>query len=274
MLSEKFRISCSQIGKIMTEPKGKSRREKIVDIEQLISDSNDKFNALRDGLKSKDNLAIKINKLCDERDLLYLSPNVPELSETAKSYCQDWVKQKLYERRKSFTSKYTDKGNFVESQAIEYLESALGWDFAVKNDRREYSELIEGECDVILFETIVDLKCCWDCFTFPLFDKVIPEKDYEYQIQGYMFLYGKPKGEVIFCLMDTPEEVIQKEVRWKLGEEYTREQYEAFYATYIYSGLPDDLRIKRFQFEYNLDMIRAIESRVLECREYIASLGY
>ncbi len=221
ILSKEFRISCSQIGKIMTKP--------------------------RTGTG---------------------------LSETAKSYCKDWLKQQLYSRRKSFTSKYTDKGNFVENQAIEYLEEALGWDFAVKNEKREYTELIEGECDVILSDTIVDLKCSYDCFTFPLFNTVIPEKDYEYQIQGYMFLYGKPKGEVIFCLMDTPEEVIQKEVRWKLGEEYTREQYEAFYATYIYSGLPDDLRIKRFQFEYNLDMIRAIESRVLECREYIASLGY
>ena len=221
MLSEKFRISCSQIGKIMTKP--------------------------RTGTG---------------------------LSETAKSYCKDWIKQQLYSRRKSFTSKYTDKGNFVESQAIEYLESALGWDFAVKNETRRYSDLIEGECDVILQDRIIDLKCSYDCFTFPLFDTVIPEKDYEYQIQGYMYLYGKTKGEVIFSLMDTPEEVIQKEVRWKLGEEYTREQYEAFYATFIYSGLPDDLRIKRFQFESDFELISAIEYKVLECRDYIKSLGF
>jgi hypothetical protein len=195
------------------------------------------------------------------------------LSETAKTYCRDWVKQQLYNRRKAFTSKYTSKGNFVESQAIEYLEAVLGWDFAVKNDRREYSDLIEGECDVILNDRIVDIKCSYDCFTFPLFDSVIPEKDYEYQIQGYMHLYGKTKGEVIYCLMDMPDEIIQKEVRWKLGEEYTREQYEAFYATFIYSGLPDNLRIKRFDFEHDAEMIKAIEGKVLECRDYINFLG-
>lgn len=195
------------------------------------------------------------------------------LSETAKTYCRDWLKQQLYNRRKTFTSKYTDKGNFVESQAIEYLESALGWDFAVKNDRRVYGEFIEGECDVILNDRIVDIKCSYDCFTFPLFDTVIPEKDYEYQIRGYMYLYGKPKGEVIFCLMDMPEDMIQKEVRWKLGEEYTKEQYDKFYSTFIYSDLPDNLRIKRFEFDHDIEIIKSIEERVLECREYIKHLG-
>lgn len=219
-----FKISCSQIGRIMTNPKSKAAQD------------------------------------------------AGELSETAKSYCQEWLKSKLYDRKKDFTSKHTDKGNKTELDAIDYAADELQWGFIWKNKERKSNDFMEGECDVVLPDSIKDLKSAWDCFTFPLFETEIPETDYLYQINGYMELWGKNKGSVVYCLMDMPDEYIAKEVRFRLGEEYTKEQYDAFVSKFKYSHLPAKLRLKVFDFEKDEALISRIEQRVLQCRKYIQTL--
>jgi hypothetical protein len=66
-----------------------------------------------------------------------------------------------------------------------------------------------------------------------------------------------------------PEEMIMKEARWKLGQEYTKEEYDNFAAKYQYESLPTFLRIKEFEVDYDPEKIEAIERRVIECRNYI-----
>ena len=148
-----FKIGCASIGKIMTEPRQKTRKG--------------------------------------------------ELSETAKSYCENWLKSHLYGKKKLFTSKYSDKGNIVEDDSIAYIEIALKWDdeFVIKNEVKKEDEYIKGICDVNLRRKIIDTKNSYDCFTFPLFDEEIPDSDYDWQGQGYMELYGKSECEIIYVLM-------------------------------------------------------------------------
>ena len=217
---EKFRVSCSSIGKIMTNPKSKT--------------------AL--------------------------------LSETCKTYCEDWVKEQIYQRRKEFTSKQTDKGNKTEAEAVELLEELYGWGFAAKNAERKSNGFLSGECDIVLPGMIVDVKSSYSCFTFPLFDTVIPDACYEWQIQGYMYLWGKKEGMVSYCLMNMPDEMIQKELRWKLPDGFTKEQYDTEYAKYIYSDIDTQYRVKSFRFEYDADKMKQVEERVELCREYITTL--
>lgn len=131
---------------------------------------------------------------------------------------------------------------------------------------------MSGECDIILHDTIVDIKSSFTCFTFPLFETKIPDTDYEWQIQGYMSLWGKPKGMVSYVLMDMPDEVIEKELRWKLKDGYTKEQYETEYMKYIYSNIDTKYRVKSFEFEYDAKKIEQVEARVKLCREYIETL--
>jgi len=196
------------------------------------------------------------------------------LSETAKTFCKTWLKEQIYERRKEFTSKQTDKGNKVENDGIAELVEFFNWPFMTeKNTTRKSNDFMQGECDILPGDDlVVDLKSSWDCFTFPLFDGKIPDKDYELQIRGYMELYGRKYGSVVFLLSDMPDELIEKELRYKLKEGFSLEDYEQARRFYIYSDLPMKFRVKRFDFIHDAEIIEKIKQRVELCREYIQTL--
>ena len=80
------------------------------------------------------------------------------LSQTTKSYLQEWAKQEIYGVRKDISSKYLDKGNAVEDDAIDYAAKELGWLFASKNDEYFEDENFCGTPDVILEDKIIDIK--------------------------------------------------------------------------------------------------------------------
>jgi hypothetical protein len=269
---QKFKISCSAIGRIMADSKELSKSEKIKRLVSDIDERRTKRDALKDGLKSKETATEKINSLVLELETLGRTPDTINLSETCKTYCKDWVTEQIYGRRKEFTSKQTDKGNKTEFDAVELLENFYGWNFAAKNSNRKSNDFMSGECDIVLSDTIVDIKSSFSCFTFPLFETKIPESDYEWQIQGYMHLWEKQKGMVSYVLMDMPDEMIDRELRWKFKDGYTKEQYEADYAKYIYSNIDVKYRVKSFEFEYDAEKIEAVKSRVELCREYIGTL--
>jgi hypothetical protein len=267
---EPFLISCSAIGFIMTETK--TRAQKIEDKKAEIQDIQIKYDTAKEGTKTKDNYLLKIEKLNKDLANIEAEDNDFDLSKSARTYCENWLKSKLYEKRKSFTSKYTNKGIRVEEDAIAYLEIALQLGFVVKNDVRKRNGFLQGECDFLHSDTVYDVKSSYDCFTFPLFESEIPESNYEWQVQGYMELYNKQKAEVVYTLMDMPQDIVDKEAFFKLGREYTKEQYEDFCLQYKYSHFPDELRIKRFKFEKDPAKIQAVHEKVKNCRKYINSL--
>lgn len=194
------------------------------------------------------------------------------LSETTKTYCEDWLKSKLYPTVKTFQSKYTDKGMSVEDNAIIYASQALNLGFTQKNTSRKQNEFISGECDIETTTAIHDIKSSWDCYTFPLFDTKLPEKNYFMQLQGYMWLWGKSEASVIYCLMDMPEDQLNKEAFYRYGRDVTKEQYDELKRQYTYSGLDDTLRVRQFKIEYQPETIEEIKERVQMCRAYIQTL--
>ena len=175
------------------------------------------------------------------------------LSKTTKDYLQQWVKEQIYGVRKSIKSKYLDKGNAVEEDAIKYAAQELGWLFAEKNEKRFSDDYFVGTPDVILEDRIIDIKSSWDCFTFPLFYNGIPNKDYYYQLQVYMYLTGKRKAQLVYVLMNTPEELT----------------YE---FSHDYSEISSDYRIKTFDVNYDKDAINHLAEQVEESRQYIKQL--
>jgi len=266
-----FKIGCASIHKIMSNSRSKIKAEKVEELKALIAFKKETNDKIRDGLASKIKGKEVIEKL--ESDLVELqkTPDTIELSETTKTYCRLWLKSYLYEKKQLFTSKYTEKGNLVEDDSIAYIEVALKWDneFVKKNELKKENDFLKGICDVNLRKRIIDTKNSYDCFTFPLFDDENCDENYEWQAQGYMELYNKPTCEIIYVLMDTPDEIIEKEAKWKLGSFFTEEQYLNFRLSYMYSQCPDKLRIRRFKFERDEAKIEQIRQRVIQCRAYI-----
>jgi len=118
------------------------------------------------------------------------------LSQTAKTYVQDLVLEEKYGIKKEFSSRYTDKGNEVEDLSIGLVNEVLNYNFIYKNDEFFENEWIKGTPDVNTDEVLIDVKSSWDASTFPWFETEIPNKDYYYQLQGYMWLiFSKIAGK-------------------------------------------------------------------------------
>ena len=218
-LANKFKIRCSAIGQIMTNPRSKSET----------------------------------------------------LSKTAKTYCETWLKEQLYNRKHEIRSKYLTKGIEAEQDSIELLGRHMD-KMLIKNEQHESNDYMTGTPDIVLSNSIIDVKSSWDCFTFPKFETEI-DKNYEWQLQGYMELFDKGRAMLVYCLVDTPEDLIDREIRYQFDDEIIDvEKYEEARQRYIYSDLPDSMRIKTFHVGRDQSKADAIRERVDLCREYIDSL--
>jgi hypothetical protein len=177
-----------------------------------------------------------------------------ELSKTTLSYVDEWLKSKIYGVNKDISSKYTEKGHRCEDNAIDFVSDQFG-EFMIKNEEYFQNDFLTGTPDIITKDEIIDIKNSWDCFTFPLFEKELPNKDYYYQLQAYMYLTGKRKAKVVYVLMDTPEDLL------------------GYYNKVVsYQNIDSKYRIKVFEVEYSEEVIKAIRERVNEIQEYINKL--
>lgn len=195
------------------------------------------------------------------------------LSQTTKSYIKELVLEHKYGIRKEINSRYLDKGNMVENESIELTERVLDLDLIVKNESYFENEFICGTPDIIMGDTIIDVKSSWSAHTFPFFlDEELPNKDYYYQLQGYMALTGATKGMVVYCLINTPEEIVLDEIRrtsWSRHELDVTEETEAeVRQQHEFDHIPEVNRVKAYHIERNEDVIKAIYDRVNECKIY------
>ena len=195
------------------------------------------------------------------------------LSQTTKSYIKELVLEHKYGIRKEINSRYLDKGNMVENESIELTEKVLDLDLIVKNESYFENDFICGTPDIIMGDTIIDVKSSWSAHTFPFFlDEELPNKDYYYQLQGYMALTGATKGMVVYCLINTPEEIVLDEIRrtsWSRHELDVTEETEAeVRQQHEFDHIPEVNRVKAYHIERNEDVIQAIYDRVNECKIY------
>lgn len=195
------------------------------------------------------------------------------LSQTTKSYIKELVLEHKYGIRKEINSRYLDKGNMVENESIELTERVLDLDLIVKNESYFENDFICGTPDIIMGDTIIDVKSSWSAHTFPFFlDEELPNKDYYYQLQGYMALTGATKGMVVYCLINTPEEIVLDEIRrtsWSRHELDVTEETEAeVRQQHEFDHIPEVNRVKAYHIERNEDVIQSIYDRVNECKIY------
>lgn len=174
------------------------------------------------------------------------------LSQTAKSYLEDWYKEQIYGVKKQIKSKYIQKGLALEDQAIEFYSIAMEKDFMIKNLDHFEDDFFTGTPDCFHEGIVYDFKTSWDCFTFPLFDQE-PDMGYYYQLQVYMHLTGLKKAKLVYTLQDTPEFLTYEE------------PVSYAHVDYCY-------RIKQFEIEFDQEVIENAKNKIIECRKYIKEL--
>lgn len=198
------------------------------------------------------------------------------LSETAKTYIQDLFKERELGIFKDFSSRYTDKGIENEDEAIQMASEVLNWEFVTKNETRFNNEWLTGEPDVLTETLLADIKCSWNGSTFPVFDDKLKNKDYYWQMMGYMMLTDMPQAELVYCLTNTPFQIVEDEVRrahWKLNLiDEDLDVREAVQASHNFDHIPNELRVKRFIVEKDEQAFEKIKEKVKLAREYYESL--
>ena len=207
-----MKIRCSQIGKIMTNPREKGAR----------------------------------------------------LSQTTKTYLLELAVEEKYGIHKEFWSRYTDKGNEVEAEAIALVKNVLDVGFIYKNEERLENEYLTGVPDVNT-DILIDVKSSWDAFTF--FEKVVEDevknKDYYFQLQGYMWLTEKQEALLCYCLIDTPLQIVRDEIRrehWRRNEIDENDDIIDFVeAKHTFMHIPKEKRVKTHIIKRDEKVIEAKE---------------
>jgi len=122
-----------------------------------------------------------------------LSETAKSLSETAKSYIKQLAKENFYGYTSKVETKQMRKGTEYEMESIALVNSVWFGSNFVKNQLRENQGYLSGHPDIITDDSIIDIKTSWSLETL---------------VRGYMHLFNKPRAFVIFCMIDTDDELL------------------------------------------------------------------
>lgn len=286
MKAEEVLFNASSAGALLTEKQG--QRFTDVQFARITELQNERDLGINingnkvkfDGTKKPEELAELIRK----RD----AP--PELSDTAKALVRKtWLKYEkgIYSQIKS---KYLDKGIVKEEDSISLITEVEGVLY-VKNEQRINNSFFTGEADIVKQfsdkRLVIDTKTSWDAETF-IASK--PTLDYEVQGQIYMELWDADEFELKFCLVDTPENLIQREkdnAKWKYFsgdmtdaeldelEKLMQPIYEQIERNMIFSTNPNIKKeecIKTFYFKRDREMYAKLEDKAILARDYYKTL--
>lgn len=208
------------------------------------------------------------------------------LSETCKAHLLEcWIKEK-YGREKDISNKYIEKGLAVEEDAIT-LYSLNTKTFWKKNNETLSNEYIVGTPDLFEGESIQkansikDIKASWSLYTyFGVFVKPI-NKDYGWQLSSYCTLSGAKSAGLVYCLVNTPEQLIYKEqdaLKWKMGiidpsaSEMYQQACEDIKKAMIFDDIPREHRHIEFEIELAKYPIDKAYERIIQCRKFLNEL--
>lgn len=187
-----------------------------------------------------------------------------ELSETAKASVREMLRYDMFGFQKFDGSKETEKGHICEQAGIELAGAVRFLDLAKNTERRE-NEYISGECDVYAPELnlIIDIKNSWDIGTHPFFREEALDKakkaGYDWQMQGYMWLWDCEEAHIDFCLFPTPPELIST---WENPFKYVD----------LVNDIPQQQRITTVVIKRDDALIEKIKERVTLAQSYYEQL--
>jgi len=204
------------------------------------------------------------------------------ISETTKTHLVDVYVSEVYGRHTDIFNKYISKGNAVEDDSIT-LFSRVNKEFFTKNEKHLSNDYIKGTPDLYRgssIETateIIDIKSSWDIFTYFRTRSKDMNKLYYWQLMGYMALTGAETATLAYCLVDTPDTLVNDEKRklhWKMGliDDQNPDFIEAcekIDKLSKYDDIPLKDKVYTINFERNETDINRIYQRVMEAREWM-----
>ena len=228
--------------------------------------------------KSSDDLA-RINELNEKAKIF----KDPPLSKTATNYLTEKYAWFKYEKRmasKGNFMSFLDKGKALEAPAIQIMAKIDDRPYT-KNQVKKTNDYLIGEPDIVDIENgiIIDTKVSWNINTFLKEINGLQDK-YWFQAQGYMELFNVETSDICFLLLDTPEDIIQREyskiiTSFAMGEIDTDtydEKIESLAGAMVYNTIPMKRRIIRYRVNRDRSVMPIIYRNVDKCREFLTKL--
>ncbi len=190
------------------------------------------------------------------------------LSETAKTYLDElWIESE-YGRKKYITSNAMQKGTMVETDSLELLERVTGQKY-FKNNEQISNDYVIGTPDVK--KPLIDIKSSWDLWTFHSVDEKDALDTYEWQVKGYAWILGVKTAELIYILVNTPENLIQNEI-FRLAYSMPESEAEKYRHNFVFDDIAEAFRIKRYTINIEDTDFEDLKLKVEAARVYMDNI--
>lgn len=287
----KLLFRCSSLGHLLAETREKSNLDKYNDAIALKSKLIEEHSIMPEttgagkpsvNWQKKKDAILNADKLIRELELI---KDEVTLSEGAKTHLMDLYVSITTGRNTDIESKYIRKGNAVEEDALT-LYARIKKQMFRKNEEHLKNDFIMGTPDTWIGESIhkatfvPDMKSSWDLYTFyRTFTKPLATL-YFWQIVGYMWLTGAKKGSIAYCLVNTPEPLIEAEIKrvwYKMGQPSENSQLFIDASGELRASMTyDDIDFRKRRLEYDVEWSDEyavkIEKYVIAGRKYLAEI--
>lgn len=199
--------------------------------------------------------------------------------ETCKAHMLECWIEETYGRTKDLTNQYVEKGNLVEEDSMT-LYSRVTKRFYTKNLQQFENEFICGTPDIINNREVIDLKSSWSIHTFYGCVHKAMNKDYLWQINGYMDLIPCDTGKLVYVLVNTPDVIVEQEkskLRYKMGliDPESNGVYQMAASQIEKNNNFDDIPISSRYMEFDvarMDMSKVYD-KIKACRIFMNELS-
>lgn len=282
---DNWKPHCHYLGDLMTPAKGESNLYKFDVANDLYKQTFREFKALDDEQSPKGaRLFDKMMELKKQRDELDKVKHIPLLSAGCITKLHIIHTQLTTGRRKHLKNKFLEKGLMTEEDCITNYSLYTG-NFHRKNTEQRENDYIIGTMDFDWEDIAIDTKSSWDIWTFndARYKKI--KSLYHWQLDGYMWLWDKNSGKLVYCLLNTPEHLIRAEERKLMYELFGNEgemlraddfmqvayeeECKEIRKNHIFDDLPLERKIKIFDVERDETRIQRIVDVVEGCRWYL-----
>ena len=282
-----YLFHASSMGHLMTDPKGKSNEEKYGDAfaERTIVKGKiaDMVSAGKQHLKTYDALIEKYDKLVALCVELEKVKDEIELSETAKAYLVEIYCEEKYGRKRNIETSAMLKGTTQEEDGITALSIVDGKMYK-KNTVQLSNEYVCGTPDIrrqILFEGNVigivdDIKCAWELQTHKKYMVAKIDQIYYWQLQTYMWLDDATIGRLGRVLINTPEFIIERELkklRYSIPDSEHLEAEKQLRINHTFDDINIRERVIIQQCERDDEAIERMKPRVIAGRKFLQMLN-
>lgn len=271
---DELEFRCHYFGELMMPAKGKSNMELFKEANIAYDKQYAKVDSMKDG-PAKEKAFAKLFDQNDRLNELNAIKDIPKFGGTALRRLSQIYTEETTGRKKNITSLTIEKGLMTEEDSITLYSLKSGLYYR-KNKVRLSNGFVSGEWDFEDEEQdmIIDTKSSWDVFTFDATVAAGLNPMYEWQGQMYMWLRGRKRHRIAYCLNNTPKKIVDKlKYRAKMDFEGTQEELDELYNKIEfennYDDLPLDRKIRVYDVNRDEEKIELAKSYIPHFRNYL-----